>query len=94
MVTVKYKEINKVYGDGRFETKDTRYELRCSIKKVVAVCLRLEFSFRVGFRDNDLIDNKNYVEIVGESFIPVLTINKEKIVKEDMLKAFLLKYSK
>ncbi len=86
MTTAKHKRIHLYKDDGRYETEDTRYNLKCSIKKVIKFCLAHDFSFKVGFRGNTLIRNKNYIEIIDDAFVGY---NEKKIVNQRRLENFL-----
>lgn len=68
MTTIKLKDICLVRGNGVYETKDVRYDVKTPIKKVIRYCLKYGFSFKVGFHDNKLISNKNYIEITSDAF--------------------------
>ena len=69
MTTVKVKEISDVKFNNTYETQDKRYNSNKSLIKVIKYCIKNGFSFKVGFNDNTLIHNKNYVEITDEWFI-------------------------
>ena len=69
MTTVKVKEINKVKFNDSYETQDKRYNTNKSLTKIVKYCVKNGFSFKVGFNDNILVNNKKYVEITDEWFI-------------------------
>lgn len=69
MTTVKVKEISKVKFNDTYETQDKRYNSNKSLIKVVKYCIKNGFSFKVGFNNNTLINNKKYIEITDEWFI-------------------------
>ena len=69
MTTVKVKEISKVKFNGTYETQDKRYKTNKSLIKVIKYCMKNGFSFKVGFNDNTLINNKKYIEITDDWFI-------------------------
>ena len=69
MTTVKVKEISKVKFNGSYETQDKRYKTNKSLIKVIKKKKKNGFSFKVGFNDNTLINNKKYIEITDEWFI-------------------------
>lgn len=69
MTTIKLKDIYLVRGNGTYETKDVRYNVKTPMKKVIRYCLKHGFSFKVGFRDNKLISNKNYIEITSDALL-------------------------
>ena len=60
MTTVKVKEISKVKFNNTYETEDKRYETNKSLIKVIKYCIKNGFSFKVGFNDCTLINNKKY----------------------------------
>ena len=92
MVTVKLKSVHCVnLMDGSYKIDDIRYNLACKPIKIIKFCLKHGFSFRVGIRDNILIENKNYIEIIEDSFISVSHVNAEKIEKRELLTQFLCK---
>ena len=66
MTTVKVKEISAVKFNGNYETKDKRYNSNKSLIKVIKYCIKNGFSFKVGFNNNTLINNKKYIEITDE----------------------------
>ena len=69
MTTVKVKEICKVKFNGSYETEDKRYNSNKRLIKVIKYCIKNGFSFKVGFNDCTLINNKKYIEITDEWFI-------------------------
>ena len=69
MTTVKVKEISKVKFNDSYETQDKRYKTNKSLIKVIKYCIKNGFSFKVGFNNNTLINNKKYIEITDEWFI-------------------------
>lgn len=69
MTTVKVKEISAIKLNGTYETTDKRYKTNKSLIKVIKYCIKNGFSFKVGFHNNSLISNKNYIEITDEKFI-------------------------
>ena len=69
MTTVKVKEISKVKFNDTYETQDKRYKTNKSLIKVIKYCMKNGFSFKVGFNDNTLINNKKYIEITDDWFI-------------------------
>lgn len=69
MTTVKVKEISKVKFNGSYETQDKRYNTNKSLIKIIKYCMKNGFSFKVGFNDNTLINNKKYIEITDDWFI-------------------------
>ena len=82
--SVKVREITAIYFDGHYDTKDRRYNVKYSIKKVIMHCLRNEFSFKVGFHGNELIPNKRYIEITCETIngnFKKHQINFDKLLK-------------
>lgn len=66
MTTVKVKEISVVKFNNNYETKDKRYNSNKSLIKVIKYCIKNDFSFKVGFNNNTLINNKKYIEITDE----------------------------
>ena len=66
MTTVKVKEISVVKLNSNYETKDKRYNSNKSLIKVIKQCIKNGFSFKVGFNNNTLINNKKYIEITDE----------------------------
>ena len=69
MITVKVKEISKVKFNDSYETEDKRYNSNKSLIKIIKYCIKNGFSFKVGFNNNTLINNKKYIEITDEWFI-------------------------
>ena len=69
MTTVKVKEISVVKLNSNYETKDKIYNSNKSLIKVIKYCIKNGFSFKVGFNDCTLINNKKYIEITDEWFI-------------------------
>ena len=69
MTVVKVKSVYKINGCGVCETKDRRYNTKLPIKKICKYCLKNGFSFQVGFRENAIISNKNYIEITCDAFL-------------------------
>ena len=69
MTTVKVKEISKVKFNDSYEAQDKRYNTNKSLIKIIKYCMKNGFSFKVGFNDNTLINNKKYIEITDEWFI-------------------------
>ena len=69
MTTVKVKEISKIKFNNSYETQDKRYKTNKSLIKVIKYCIKNGFSFKVGFNNNTLINNKKYIEITDEWFI-------------------------
>ena len=69
MTTVKVKEISDVKFNNTYETQDKRYNSNKSLIKVIKYCIKNGFSFKVGFNNNTLINNKKYIEITDEWFI-------------------------
>ena len=66
MTTFKVKEISVVKFNNNYETKDKRYNSNKSLIKVIKYCIKNGFSFKVGFNNNTLINNKKYIEITDE----------------------------
>lgn len=64
MTTVKVKEISKVKFNDSYETQDKRYNTNKSLIKVIKYCIKNGFSFKVGFNDNTLINNKNTLKLL------------------------------
>ena len=83
MITVKHKEIYLIRGDNSVDTIDTRYNLKCSIKKIIKYCIKHSLSFRVGIRDNAVIRNKNYIEIISSQAAAYLCNINDDIVRLD-----------
>lgn len=69
MTTVKVRTIHQTNFNGILKTKDVRYNTKLPLKKICKYCLKNGFSFQVGFRENTIIPNKNYIEIICESFL-------------------------
>lgn len=65
---VKICEITCVHLSGSYETKNTRFNVKYPIAKVIKNCLKLGFSFKVGIRNNTLIHNMSYIEIINDWF--------------------------
>ena len=78
MTTVKVKEISKVKFNGSYETQDKRYNTNKSLIKVIKYCIKNGFSFKVGFNNNTLINNKKYIEITDEWFIHLEAKERDK----------------
>lgn len=94
MTTIKMKKIYLEYPSGEYETRDKRYETKMPLKKVCKYCLDNGFSFKVGFHDNTLISNKNYIEITDETFCHALNDDYEDFIKKsNNLKKWLWKIS-
>ena len=94
MTVVKVKTVYKINGCGICETKDRRYNTNLPIKKVCKYCLKNGFSFQVGFRENAIISNKNYIEITCETFLHFGSDDYVyRIEKENDLERWLIKSS-
>lgn len=78
---------------GVYRFKDYIYHLnKKSASWLASYLLKEGFSFRVGMRSNNIIEDKNYFEIIEDSFVPIETINTEKNKKADKLISILNKY--
>ena len=89
MVTVKYKEIISWHFNNTIDTKDTRYELKISKKKLVKWLIKHNFKFSLGIRENTLISNLNYIEVWSDDIFV-----ESRYDRTDMAKSFFKKYSK
>ena len=69
MTTIKLKEIYLINFNGAYKTKDTRYDVKVKLVKIIKRCIKYGVSFKVGYRNNDLIPNKNYIEITIDAFM-------------------------
>ena len=69
MTVVKVRTIHQINFSGVLATKDVRYNTKLPLKKICKYCLKNGFSFQVGFRENTIIPNKNYIEIICEAFL-------------------------
>lgn len=66
---VKIKTIKLVGANGNYETKDRRFNTTLPIERIVKFCLKNKLAFKVGFRDDMLITNRNYIEITNDWFL-------------------------
>ena len=82
MTTVKVKEISKIKFNNSYETQDKRYKTNKSLIKVIKYCIKNGFSFKVGFNDCTLINNKKYIEITDEWFIHLETKERNECYKK------------
>ena len=90
MTTVKVKEISKVKFNDSYETQDKRYNTNKSLIKIIKYYMKNGFSFKVGFNDNTLINNKKYIEITDDWFIHFETKERnEYFEKSKKLKEWL-----
>lgn len=69
MTVVKVRTIHQTNFSGVLATTDRRYNTKLPLKKICKYCLKNGFSFQVGFRENTIIPNKNYIEIICEAFL-------------------------
>lgn len=79
---VKFCEVHCLKGNETYETKDVRYNVKYPIIKVIKKCLKLDFSFKVGFRENTLIGNMNYIEITSDWFLHTKHSERERKFEE------------
>ena len=72
-------EINSYNLNGNYTTKDTRFNVKYPILKVIKKCLEYGFSFKVGFNKNMRVNNMNYIEITSNWFGAEDPIERNKL---------------
>lgn len=74
IIVVKYKKINRIGGEGKYSTKDELYKLNYPIKKIIKICLKCDFSFKVGVCDSLYTNDKQFIEITDDSWLYYLPL--------------------